>query len=187
MVSIPKSTSLLNPASRNQGWEEKRKRCLEYNLCYGCEQPIYTVGHAECPVTLARKAHYADRKKRKSYGSGSVSSQDNSSQSSGAHQKVKITSRPRIKAPETVTSGEVNKLDILDIAMKSSGIQAASAQSTMDLEIHPREDESLFDTDEFEEEEGMKKKRRNSKGSLQKKKNKKCGFFPHLPDPPSPP
>ena len=101
-------------------------------MCYGCEQPIYTVGHrsAECPVTLARKAHYADRKKRKSYGSGSVSSQ-----SSRAHQKVKITSRPRIKAPETVTSGEVNELDILDIAMKSSGIQAASAQSTMDLEI----------------------------------------------------
>ena len=127
----------------------------------GAQQPIYTVGHrsAECPVSLAKRAHYEDRRKRKSHGSGSVSSlnfspavhgsgsvssQDNSSQSSGAHQKVKITSRPRIKAPETVTSGEVNELDILDIAMKSSGIQAASAQSTMDLEIHPREDESLF-------------------------------------------
>ena len=27
----------------------------------------------------------------------------------------------------------------------------------------------------------------SNKGSLQKKENKKCGFFPHLPDPPLPP
>ena len=173
------SSEVFNDGSekKKESWEEKRRRCLERNLCYGCEQPIYTVGHrsAECPVSLAKRAFYEDRRKRKSHGSGSasslnfspvvkgsgsVSSQDNSSRS-GTHQKVKITSRPRVKAPETVVSGEVNDLDILDVAMKSSGIQAASAQSTTDLEIHPREDESLFDMDEFEEEEGTKKKRRN--------------------------
>ena len=74
------SSEVLNDGSdkksKNQSWEEKRRRCLELNLCYGCEQPIYTIGHrsAECPVSLSKRAHYEDRRKRKSHGSGSASS-----------------------------------------------------------------------------------------------------------------
>ena len=39
-------------------WEEKRKRCMEQNLCFGCEKPIAVAGHksAECPITIAKKA-----------------------------------------------------------------------------------------------------------------------------------
>lgn len=72
------SSEVFNDGSnkKKESWEEKRRRCLERNLCYGCEQPIYTVGHrsAECPVSLAKRAHYEDRRKRKSHGSGSASS-----------------------------------------------------------------------------------------------------------------
>ena len=110
---------------KKESYEERRKRCLDLNLCFGCEQPTYVVGHksAECPVSLAKRSFYEDRKKRKSGSAsslnfspvvrGPVSSQRNSSQSStSTHQKVKFTSRPRVKAPETVVSGEVNDVDL---------------------------------------------------------------------------
>ena len=51
-------------------WDERRKRCMEQNLCFCCEKPIAVAGHksAECPTTIARKAEYELRRKRKAGG-----------------------------------------------------------------------------------------------------------------------
>ena len=43
---------------------------MEQNLCFGCKKPIAVAEHksAECPITIAKKAEFELRRKRKAGG-----------------------------------------------------------------------------------------------------------------------
>ena len=147
-------------------WDEKKKRCMEQNLCFGCEKPIAVAGHksAECPITIAKKAEYEARRKRKAGGQDGPGTAPYNQGVIPKKAQVNFTSR--IRNPEM--SGEV--LNVKTALQRTSGNPSSCSVEdsllqlpNLDTDNHPREDESLFEEDEMESEIKKKKRKKMKK------------------------